>query len=193
MKTAKGSLPLLILMLVAAAAAGFGASHFRDIDMIDRLTSERDQAQDCRRSGSSVRPCPVVYRNTRMVWRDKVEIVAAPDSKQAARIARLSTELASARGRIGDLQTTLLALDRRRSDAMWRRATGGFTVQNGTIGHPYRTSSRCPPGYAVFYEAAPSAGTWGVRASGDPNVCYVRAGLTMHGGGAGFQTTQNRS
>ncbi|HEX4077972.1 MAG TPA: hypothetical protein VHX61_03740 [Rhizomicrobium sp.] len=193
MKTAKWSFPLLILMLVAAAAIGFGASRFRDIGTMDRLTSERDLAQDCRRSGSSVRPCPVLYRNTRIVWRDKVEIVPAPDSKRAAQIARLSTELASARGRLGDLQTAMLARDRRRSDALWRRATRGYPLQNGTIGHPYRTSAKCAPGYVVFYEAPPSFGNMGVRSSGDPNVCYVRAGIGIHGNGVGFQRTQSRS
>jgi len=193
MNTAIRSFPLVILMIVAAAAAGFGASHFSDAGVIDRLASERDQAQDCRRSGSSVGPCPVIYRNTRIVWRDRVEILRAPDSKQAAQIASLSTDLASARGRIGDLQTTLLALERRQSEALWRRAASGYAVQNGTIGHPYRTSAKCAPGNVVFYEAAPSAGTWGVRASGDPNVCYVRAGITIHGSGVGFPTRQSRS
>lgn len=172
----------LIFALFATAAIGFGASRFQDRSTIDTLISERDLARDCRQSGSSLPPCPVVYRNTKIVWRKAIEKVPTADLKQARELAQLSDELASARQRIRDLQTANRALDRLRYGAMRRVAGAGYAVQNGSVKHPYASWTRCPPGSVAVYEASVSGGNAGSRFSGDPNVCYVRMRLRSNDG-----------
>jgi hypothetical protein len=154
-------LPILLLVAVAAGAAGFGASYFRDNRVIQRLTAERDVARDCRQSGATVAPCPVVYRNTQTVWRDRVETVRAPDPKQGMRIVALSAELAHDRRTIRNLEHPRIR----------PRASAGYGVQNGTILHPYNTADRCPAGSSIVYDTSLAGRRFANR--GDPNVCYV--------------------
>jgi len=163
MRSRKWVLPTVVLTALGAGAVGFGASHLRDGRAIERLTAERDLARDCRRSGAAVAPCPVVYRNARIAWRDRIQTVQAPDEKQAERIAVLSAELARARRTIRDF-------DRR---WMRPRVAGTYGWQNGTRQHPYSTDARCPAGSVVVYDAGLSSGGVGGRYPGDPNVCYV--------------------
>ena len=166
MAAKSGILPVLLLVAVAAGAAGFGASYFRDNRVIERLTSERDVARDCRQSGATVAPCPVVYRNTKTVWRDRIETVRAPDPQQGARIAALSTELVHARRTIRNLERPRMRL----------RASIGYAVQNGTMLHPYNAADRCPAGSVIVYDASLAGRRFANR--GDPNVCYVV--MTLH-------------
>lgn len=156
-----GILPILLLVAVAAGAAGFAASYFRDNRAIERLTAERDAARDCRQSGATAAPCPVVYRNTKTVWRDRVETVRTPDPKQSLRIAALSAELAHDRRTIHNLERPRIR----------PRGPVGYAVQNGTMLHPYNTADRCPAGSAIVYDASLAGRRFANR--GDPNVCYV--------------------
>jgi hypothetical protein len=160
MRSRKSFIPALVFTAVAAAGIGFGASHVRDNRAIKTLAAERDLARDCRHSGVSLSPCPVVYRNTRLEWRDRIETVQTPDRRQAERIASLSVELARVRRTVRDLE-------RRR---MWPPRMAAYGWQNGTMQHPYSTDERCPAGSVVVYD---SAGGLGNRHSGDPSVCYV--------------------
>jgi hypothetical protein len=162
--------PALILTALAAGAAGFGASHFWENPAIQKLVAERDEARDCRRSGKTVRPCPVLYRNTRIEWRDRVRTVETADRKQSRRIARLSADLAQARLTIRHLQYL------RNGDRMLRTAAV-LTLQNGSMQHPYTRSDRCPAGTVVMYDAGLASAGVAARRSGDPGVCYVRARL----------------
>jgi len=164
-------LPALALSSIAAAAIGFGASHVREGRAMDRLKVERDLALDCRHAGKSVAPCPVIYRNTRIVWRDRVETVPTPDRKQTERIAYLSADLARAR-------RTILALEHARTPGRAPRITAGYMMQNGSMEHPYNASTRCPAGSVVLYDAGLSGGS--LRRSGDPDVCYVRKSLNNY-------------
>ena len=163
-------LPALALSILAAASIGFGASHYWDGRAMETLTADRNTALDCRRSGATVAPCPVIYKNTRIVWRDKIETVSTPDRKQAGRIAQLSAALSHA-------QRTIRALARARMADRTRRMTVAYSVQNGSMNHPFNTYDRCPAGSVVLYDADFSARTAAVRTSGDPNVCYVRTRL----------------
>jgi hypothetical protein len=157
----------LILTALVAAAIGFGASYVWDSRAIQKIAAQRDAAVDCRRSGATVAPCPVVYRNTRTEWRDRIETVRAPDPKQTERIASLSAELAQTR-------RTVRNLERRRS---WPRAIAAYGWQNGTRQYPYNTDERCPAGSVVVYDAGLSASGTTRRRSGDPDVCYIRTAL----------------
>lgn len=153
-------IPAVILTAVAAAGIGFAASHVWDGRTAEKLTAERDQARDCRRTGATAAPCPVIYRNTKIEWRDRIETVQKPDRRQAERITYLSAALAYA-------QRTIRNLERRRT---WLPATTpAYPWQNGTMQHPYNTDAHCPAGSAVIYEAGISTS----RRFGDPNVCYV--------------------
>src|ERR1700731_1581461 len=97
-------LSALIITALAAASIGFGASHFWDAGTMQKLNADRTKALDCRRSRSGVPPCPVIYKNTRIEWRDKIETVQTPERKQADRIGSLSAELARARRTIHALE-----------------------------------------------------------------------------------------
>jgi len=164
---ARLSIPIFIVAALAACAAGFGASRFLDNGAIEKLATDRDQALDCRHSGSTLPPCPVEYRNTRIVWREKVEMRPVPDPEQAARITSLSADLA-------DSQRIVRELERRLAVRWATRPAGYHYPQNGSMAHPYNTSGRCPAGMTVEYVAvSPPRGMFG-RTSGDPNVCYVR-------------------
>jgi hypothetical protein len=164
---ARLSIPIFILAALAAAAIGFGASRVLDNATMAKLAADRDQARNCRHSGSALPPCPVEYRNTRIVWREKVETTPVPDPKQAERITSLSADLA-------DAQRTMSELKRRLA-ARWAPGPSVYYyLQNGTMAHPYATSDRCPPEAAVMYVAAQSSRIMPGRRSGDPNVCYVR-------------------
>jgi hypothetical protein len=157
-----------VLTALAAGAIGFGASRFLDNGLMKGLEADRDRARDCRRSGATLPPCPVEYRNTRIEWRDKIETKPTPDPKQAERIDVLSADLADAQRRIGDLEHRL--------SARWAPRVAGYYyyLQNGSMAHPYARSDRCPAGTEVVYEATPSPGSMLSRRSGDPDVCYVR-------------------
>jgi hypothetical protein len=159
--------PALILATVAAAAIGFGAARYFDNRIIGKLQADTDRALDCRRSGATLPPCPVEYRNTRIVWREKVETRPMADPKQAERNAALTADLADAQRIIRDLEGRLAA---RRAP----RPTINYFLQNGSIAHPYYTADRCPSGTAVVYSATPSSRSMAGGRSGDPNVCYVR-------------------
>jgi hypothetical protein len=161
--------PFLILLVVAAAGAGFAVSHIRDASRMHSLKAARDLAFDCRKSGKTEPPCPVVYRNTRIEWRDRVQTVTAPDKRQAARIASLSGELAQARRRIHALESS-------RHSAVFR-ATAANAIQNGSLQHPYINDDRCPSGTVAVYDSGLSGTGMSVRRFGDPNVCYVRTRL----------------
>jgi len=155
--------PALAFTAVVAAGVGFGASHLWEKRAIERVAAERDLARDCRRTGATIAPCPVIYRNTKIEWHDKIETVQTPDPRQAARIAALSAELTAARG-------TIRNLERRQTR---QPVTIAYSWQNGTRQYPYNTDERCPSGSVVVYDAGLSyRGTAG-RHSGDPNVCYV--------------------
>lgn len=130
---------------------------------MEKLTAEREAARDCRRTGATVAPCPVLYRNTRIEWRDRIETVRIPDPKQAARAAVLSARLASAR-------RTIRNLERRRATL---RVTAALAWQNGTRQYPYTTDERCPAGSVVVYDGGLGAIAVAGRYSGDPGVCYV--------------------
>jgi len=171
MSITKWFLPALVLTALAAGSIGFGASYLRDTSAIETLRADRDMARDCRRSGANVRPCPVLYRNTRIVWQDRIRTIKTPDRKQAARIGFLSTQLARAR-------RTIHRLESWESRVREPRATGAYALQNGSMGHPYNTSERCPSGAVVVYDAGLSAGSNALRRSGNPDVCYVRTQLS---------------
>jgi len=155
--------PALILTAVVAAGVGFGATHVWDQRALNRIETERDAARDCRRSGATVAPCPVVYRNTRIEWRDRLRTVQTRDPKQAARIAALSAELAHAR-------RTIVNIERRQTRQRVAAVSGW---QNGTRQYPYNTDQRCPAGSVVVYDAGLTATGMARRRSGDPGVCYV--------------------
>jgi hypothetical protein len=173
MTTQRWFFPALILTALAAASIGFGASHVWDRSAMQRLEAERNTALDCRHAGAGVPPCPVIYKNTKIEWRDKFETVQTPDRKQAERIGSLTADLARAR-------RTIHALERARTAARALRATAAYTIQNGSMEHPYNTSNRCPTESVVLYDAGLSSGNT-TRRSGDPNVCYVRARLHNNG------------
>jgi hypothetical protein len=158
-----------MIAAVAAAGLGFGASYLFDSRTMNTLKAERDAALDCRHAGETVAPCPVQYRNTRIVWQDRIRTVQAPDRRQAERIAKLSAQLERARLTIHKLEFIRIARA--------RRATGAYFVQNGSMEHPYNTYEKCPPGSVAVYDAALAFGGNGGRRSGDPNVCYVRTRL----------------
>lgn len=155
--------PALVLTAITAAAAGFAGSRLWDDRAIEKLKADRDLAWDCRHSGKDVSPCPVLYRNTRIEWRDRIQTVSAPDRKQARRIVSLSAELENALRKIRDLERAPTRI----------RTTAVYGKQNGTIMHPYTTDDHCPPGSVVVFDA----GSRAVWHSGDPNVCYVRTSL----------------
>ncbi|HEX3429607.1 MAG TPA: hypothetical protein VHT03_01870 [Rhizomicrobium sp.] len=161
MKT--GFFPALVLTAVAAAGIGFAASHLWDHGAMAKLEADRDLAWNCRHAGKEISPCPVLYRNTRIEWRDKIQTVATPDRRQAVRIASLSRELAQA-------QRTIRDLERPRRSMRTAAVTGR---QDGTIMHPYTTDDHCPAGSVVVYDA----GSRAIWHSGDPNVCYARTNL----------------
>ena len=162
---ARFTVAAFILTAVAAAGAGFAASHFADSRAVESLKTDLDRARDCRQAGSAIAPCPVRYKSTRIEWRDRTVAVETPDRKQSARIAALSAELADARQTIRDLE-------RRRAWRNTPRANVAWWLQNGTISHPYNTDERCPAGAVVAFEAADGPAN---RRSGDPSVCYVRS------------------
>src|SRR5579862_2556718 len=122
-------IPALLFVALAAGAAGFGASHLWDNRAIQKLTTERNAARDCRRTGSAAPPCPVIYRNTRIEWHDRIRTVETPDPKQAARIGSLSAELA-------DAHRTIRGLERRRT----QHVALAYGWQNGTRQYPYNRS-----------------------------------------------------
>jgi hypothetical protein len=153
-----------LLAVLVAGGIGFGASHYLDTGAMQQLAADRDQARDCRRSGETLAPCPVIYKNTKIEWRDRIQTVEVPDRKQTTRIAMLTAELAEARQAIGNLE-------RRRAASRAPRLTAAYYFQNGSMAHPYISDDRCAPGTVVVYEA-PSGSV--ARRSGDPNVCYVR-------------------
>jgi hypothetical protein len=163
MRSRKRFIPALLFTAVAAAGIGFAASHVWDSRIEKKVAAERDLARDCRRTGATAAPCPVIYRNTKIEWRDRIQTVRTPDPKQAARIAALSAELAKMRRDVRNLE-------RRRT---WPRAIAAYGWQNGTMQHPYNTDERCPAGSVVVYDA----GGLGSRQSGDPSVCYVLTNL----------------
>jgi hypothetical protein len=164
---ARVSISVFVLTALAAAAIGFGASRFVDMSAMKTLEADRDQARDCRRSGATLPPCPVEFKNTRIEWREKIETKSTPDPQQTERIAVLSAAL-------DDAQRTIRDLERRRSVAWTPRTGYYYYLQNGSMAHPYATSDRCPAGTAVVYEAVPSPGSMMSRRSGDPDACYVR-------------------
>ena len=155
--------PAVALTAVVAAGIGIGATHVWDNRTIQRLTAERDEARDCRRSGATVAPCPVAYRGTKIEWQDRIQTVHEADPRQAARIAALSAALSRAHRDIVDLEHRKTRL----------RMTAAYGWQNGTRQYPYNTDERCPPGSVVVYDAGLSAIGAARRHSGDPNVCYV--------------------
>ena len=159
--------PALVATVVVAGAAGFGATHIWDNRALEKVTAERDAARDCRQSGATLSPCPVVYRNTKIEWRDRIETVQTRDPRQAARIASLSSELAGARRTIRDLQ-------RRPARPRLVAASGR---QNGTRQYPYYSDERCPAGSVVVYDSGLSATAIARRHAGDPDVCYVLTNL----------------
>lgn len=160
-------IPAFILATLAAAAIGFGASHFLDNGTLKKLEADRDQARDCRNSGATLAPCPVEYKNTKIVWRTKVETKPTPDPRQAERISALSANLADAQRTIRDLRDRM-ALRQLPPPAF------NYYLQNGSMAHPYNTADHCPAGATVIYAASPSTWSRTGRRSGDPNVCYVR-------------------
>ena len=160
---------LAFILAALAAVAGFGASRYLDNGIIERLAADRDRASDCRHSGSTLPPCPVEYRNTKIVWRTQIETRPIPDPAQAERVAMLSTDLADAQRTIRDLEGRLTV---RRT----QRPAADTYFQNGSLEHPYYTANRCPAGTAVEYAVPPSARSMIRGRSGDPNVCYVRIG-----------------
>lgn len=159
--------PAVVLTGLAAAGAGFGASHLWDSRALEQLKADRDLAMDCRHTGASVAPCPVIYRNTKIEWHDRIQTVTAPDRKQTERIALLSAELARAHHTIHNLERPRRVF----------RATAVYAMQNGSMQRPYNTYERCPPGSVVVYDADLSAGGMARRHSGNPDVCYVRTSL----------------
>ncbi|HLY07195.1 MAG TPA: hypothetical protein VKR31_15725 [Rhizomicrobium sp.] len=163
MAARKSFFPALALTAVIAAGIGFGATHFWDNRAIQKLTAERDEARDCRRSGTTVAPCPVAYRGTRIEWRDRIRTVETPDPKKSARIAVLSAELVRA-------HRAIAGLERRK---MRQRVASAYGWQNGTRQYPYNTDERCPTGSVVVYDPGLSATGAARRHSGDPGVCYV--------------------
>lgn len=163
METRGWLIPVLLLSVLAAGAVGYVATRISDQRTIERLTTERDTARDCRRSGASVAPCPVVYRNTKIEWHDRIQTVQTPDPQQSARIAALSAELASAHRAIRNLA-------RRQLRPRIALARGW---QNGTRQYPYNTDERCPAGSVIVYDTGLSGGGNAGRYSGDPDVCYV--------------------
>lgn len=161
--TKKRFLSALVLAVLAAGAVGYAASHFLDLGEMKKLEADRAAALDCRLSDATVRPCPVIYKNTRIEWRERVVTAPAPDRKQTERIAVLGAELARAR-------ITIHVLERARNYDGTPRTLGPYVVvQNGSMRHPYNTYDRCPAGTVAVYDATPLA-----HNSGDPNVCYVR-------------------
>jgi len=163
MRAKKRVFPALVLTAVAAAGIGFAASHVWDGRIEKKLTAERDLARDCRRTGATTAPCPVIYRNTKIEWHDRIQTVRTADPTQAARIASLSAELANMRRSVRNFE-------RRRPGP---RAIAAYGWQNGTMQHPYNSDERCPAGSVVVY----GAGGLGSRQSGDPGVCYVLTNL----------------
>jgi hypothetical protein len=161
------SIPISVLAALIAAAAGFGAALLLDKSHMQTLTAERDEARDCRHSGSALPPCPVQYRNTRVEWRERIETTQVPDPKQAKRIASLSADLAGA-------QRTVRALERQLAARRVPRPAAYYYLQNGSMTRPYATSGRCPAGAPVVYVAAASPRIMAAGRTGDPNVCYVR-------------------
>ena len=159
------TLPVFLFAVLAAAAAGFGVSNVLDRSMTETLKADLEFARDCRKSGATLPPCPVEYKNTRIEWREKIETVQTPDPKQSRRIAALTEDLADARQTVRDLE-------RRRVPARAPRLTGAWWLQNGTISRPFNTDDRCAVGTVIVYEAAPAARS--AARTGDPNVCYVR-------------------
>jgi hypothetical protein len=164
---ARISIPIFFLTALAAGAIGFGASRFADSGAMEKFAADRDQARDCRHSGSTLSPCPVEYRNTRIVWREKDVATQVPDPKQTERIAALSANLADAQSAIRDLERRLAARGA-------PRPVTYYYLQNGSMGHPYATSDHCPAGMTVMYVVPLSPRSALARRSGDPNVCYVR-------------------
>ena len=152
--------PAIVLTALAAGGIGFGASYVWENRAIEKVTAERDAARNCRHTAATLPPCPVIYRNTRIEWQDRIKTVQTPDPRQATRIAALSAELADARH-------TIRNLARRQR---WLRPARAYAWQNGTMQYPYYTDDRCPSGSVVVYDAGLSAMA---RHSGDPNVCYV--------------------
>lgn len=155
--------PILFLTAMAAGGAGYVATRISDQRAIEKLTTERDAARDCRRSGASLAPCPVVYRNTRIEWRDRIRTVQTRDPRQSARIADLSAELAGAHRTIRNLVRRQLR----------PRVALAYGWQNGTRQYPYNTDERCPAGSVIVYDTGLSGGGNLRRYSGDPDVCYV--------------------
>ncbi|HEX4158029.1 MAG TPA: hypothetical protein VHY79_06110 [Rhizomicrobium sp.] len=160
-------IPIFILAALTSAAIGFGASHVLDTGTMAKLAADRDQARNCRHSASTIPPCPVEYRNTRIVWREKVVTTRVPDPRQAERITSLSADLA-------DAQRSIRELERRLTVRWAPRPAVYYYLQNGTMAHPYATSDRCPAEATVMYVAQQSLRSMPRRHSGDPNVCYVR-------------------
>lgn len=162
------------LTAIVAAGIGFGATHVWDNRIIQNVTAERDAARDCRRTGATAAPCPVVYRNTKIEWRDRFLTVQIDNPKQAARIAALSADLAHARRAIAHLE--------HRQTQQRVAFISGW--QNGTRQYPYNTDDRCPAGSVVVYDSGLAATGTARRHSGDPDVCYVltklhRVALTL--------------
>ena len=118
---------------------GYDASHLLDNGIIKKIEAARDQARDCRLSGSALHPCPVEYRNTRIVWQTKVETKTTPDPRQAERIRALSANLADAQHTIRDLEGRL-AFQRTTPSAF------NYYLQNGSMAHPYNSADHCPAG-----------------------------------------------
>ena len=171
MRTKNWGFATLVLAALAAGGIGFGAAHFWDSRALEQLRVDRDLARDCRRSGANLPSCPVIYRNTRIEWRDRVQTVTAPDRKQAEQIAVLSAALARARQTIRNLKHPRRMF----------RATPIYALQNGSMQHPYNTYDRCPAGSVVVYDADLSVGNLARRRSGSPDVCYVRTSLRNDG------------
>lgn len=161
------SVPVFILTVAATAALGFALAHFPDKFALEKLAADRDRARDCRHSDSTLPPCPVEYRNTKIVWREKTVATPVPDPHQARRIAALSAELADARRSVRELE------QRQAAGEAARPAVYNY-LQNGSMARPYATSDRCPSGATVVYVAANYQRNMTGRRLGDPNVCYVR-------------------
>ena len=158
-----GFIPALAFTALVAAGVGFGATHVWDNRVIQKVSAERDAARNCRRAGATIAPCPVVYRNTKIEWRDRVQTVQIDNPKQAARIAALSGDLAHAR-------RAIVHLERRQTQ---KRVAFVAGWQNGTRQYPYNTDERCPYGSVVVYDSGLVTTGAARRHSGDPNVCYV--------------------